>query len=531
VQGTPFGRYQLLELIGRGGMGEVWRAHDTETDRVVAIKVLPAHLSDDESFQERFRREAHAAARLNNPHIIPIHNYGEIDGRLYVDMRLIEGSDLHNVLAGGPLEPDRAVRIIEQVAKALNAAHKVGLVHRDVKPSNILLDEDYFAYLIDFGLARATGETRLTNVGNAVGTFHYMAPERLGDKPNDDARADIYALACVLYECLTGQPPFTTSSVSGLIAAHLNEAPPQPSTSQPDVPRRLDTVIATGMAKNPDQRYATTVALARAAQDAITTPIGRPPERVSREPPTQRLQTPSGPTPTQRVQTPPPLGPTPTQRVHTPPPPTPYKAVDASGPQPQRPPPGFVGPTPGPPQAPAYQPPPSLPPGAVSRPLQPGAQPKRRRPAVVFAVLATLGIVAVVVTVIVILAWRPEKTRAVPSSSVPTDVGGHDRVVVDGQNQDISGATTCTTSSDGVSISIGSAQVSLTDAVPPVVETVFLGTVNGVYLTYSETLGEGSAEATRDGKTYKITGTATGFDLANGFEQVSKPFEIDVTCP
>ena len=131
VEGTPFGRYRLVELLGRGGMGEVWRAHDTDTDRIVAIKLLPAHFSENEDFQQRFRREAHAAARLNSPHVIPIHNYGEIDGRLYVDMRLIEGRDLQTVLAAGPLRPGRAVRIIEQVAKALHAAHEVGLLHRD----------------------------------------------------------------------------------------------------------------------------------------------------------------------------------------------------------------------------------------------------------------------------------------------------------------------------------------------------------------------------------------------------------------
>src|ERR1700751_2899293 len=147
-------------------MGEVWRAHDTETDRIVAIKLLPAHFSENEDFQQRFRREAHAAARLNSPHVIPIHDYGEIDGRLYVNMRLIESRDLHTVLGAGPLEPARAVRIIEQVAKALHAAHKVGLVHRDVKPSNILLDDDDFAYLIDFGIARAVEETRLTSTGS-----------------------------------------------------------------------------------------------------------------------------------------------------------------------------------------------------------------------------------------------------------------------------------------------------------------------------------------------------------------------------
>ena len=168
---VPFGRYRLIELLGRGGMGEVWRAYDTDTDRVVAIKLLPASLSDDEDFQRRFRREAHAAARLSNPHVIPIHHYGEIDDRLYVDMRLVEGRDLGNVLADGPLEPGRAVRIIDQVAKALHAAHKVGLLHRDIKPSNILLDDDDFAYLIDFGIARAADETRMTKSGNTIGTF------------------------------------------------------------------------------------------------------------------------------------------------------------------------------------------------------------------------------------------------------------------------------------------------------------------------------------------------------------------------
>src|ERR1700757_4202797 len=179
VSGTPFGRYRLMERLGRGGMGEVWRAHDTVTDRVVAIKVLPAHMSEDEEFQRRFRREAHAAARLNTPHVVPIHDYGEIDGRLFVSMRLVEGRDLATVLAEGALEPARAVRIIDQVARALHAAHKVGLIHRDIKPSNILLDEDDFAYLIDFGIARAPDETRLTSTGAMIGSWHYMSPERL----------------------------------------------------------------------------------------------------------------------------------------------------------------------------------------------------------------------------------------------------------------------------------------------------------------------------------------------------------------
>lgn len=275
MEGTQFGRYRLLELLGRGGMGEVWRAFDTETDRVVALKVLSPNLAQDAEFSARFRREAHAAARLNNPHIIPIHHYGEIDERLYVDMRLIEGCDLQQVIAKSPMDPARAVRIVEQVAKALHAAHKIGLVHRDVKPSNVLLDEDDFAYLIDFGIARALDETRLTNTGNTLGTILYIAPERFAERPNDDGRADVYALACVLYECLTGQPPFApTGGVAGLIAAHLHTPPPQPSRTCPGVPETFDAVIAKGMAKDPDERYATTKELARDAHHAVAGQAG-----------------------------------------------------------------------------------------------------------------------------------------------------------------------------------------------------------------------------------------------------------------
>jgi serine/threonine protein kinase len=276
VDGTPFGRYRLIELIGEGGMGEVWRAHDTVTDRVVAIKLLPPKLSKDEDFQQRFRREALAAARLETPHVVPIHDYGEIDGRLFVCMRLIKGRDLATVLAHGPLEPARAARIIGQVAEALHAAHEIGLIHRDIKPSNILLDDRNFAYLIDFGIARAAEDTRMTKTGNTIGTFAYIAPERLDGRGDEDARVDIYSLACVLYECLAGEPPFGGDTMARLVAAHLNTPPPRPSIGRPDVPAQVDEVIATGMAKDPEQRYATTVELADAAHDAITTPIGLP---------------------------------------------------------------------------------------------------------------------------------------------------------------------------------------------------------------------------------------------------------------
>ncbi len=198
---------------------------------------------------QRFRREAHAAARLNNPHVIPIHNSGEIDGRLYVDMRLIEGRDLQEVLADGPMEPARAVRIIEQVAKALHAAHKIGLVHRDVKPSNILLDEDDFAYLIDFGIARGADQTRMTSTGGVIGSWPYMAPERFSAQ-EVDARADMYALACVLYECLTGHTPYPGDSPEQQYAGHVATPPPQPSSTNPDLPADFDR----GHREGPGQR-------------------------------------------------------------------------------------------------------------------------------------------------------------------------------------------------------------------------------------------------------------------------------------
>jgi serine/threonine protein kinase len=274
VDGTPFGRYRLVELLGRGGMGEVWRAFDTGTQRVVAVKVLPTQFGDNAEFQQRFRREARTAARLDTPHVVPIYDYGEINGRLFVCMRLIAGRDLQAVLAYGPIHPARAVRIIEQVALALQAAHQVGLLHRDVKPSNILLDADDFAYLIDFGLARAANQTRLTQSGNTIGTFAYIAPERLVARAEEDARADIYSLACVLYECLTGHPPFDADTTPQLIAAHLHAPPPKPSTQQPGVPNSFDDGIARGMAKDPDQRYQTTTELANATHKALALAAG-----------------------------------------------------------------------------------------------------------------------------------------------------------------------------------------------------------------------------------------------------------------
>jgi serine/threonine protein kinase len=267
LDATPFGHYQLLELLGRGGMGQVFRAHDTLTDRIVALKVLPAHLAGDPVFQQRFRREAHAAAGLSEPHVVPIHGYGEIDGQLYLDMRLIDGEDLGTVLseAQGPLAPERAVAIVEQVAAALDAAHAVGLVHRDVKPSNIFVAAKDFVYLIDFGIARTTSQTGLTSVGSTLGTMAYMAPERF-KSGQSDPRSDVYALTCVLHECLTGSRPYSGDSLEQQLAGHLVAPPPRPSVLNPNLPKGFDDVVAKGMAKDPNNRYQTAGELADAVR-------------------------------------------------------------------------------------------------------------------------------------------------------------------------------------------------------------------------------------------------------------------------
>jgi serine/threonine protein kinase, bacterial len=266
-----FGRYRLLSLLGAGGMGQVWRARDSQTNRVVALKVLPERSADDDELRERFRRECRAVAQLTEPHVIPIHDFGDIDGRLYLNMRLVEGADLRALIAReGSLSPRRTVAIIVQVAGALQAAQDAGLVHRDVKPSNILVGADDFAYLIDFGIAHASDDRALTKAGATIGTFAYMAPEAIGAAVKTDARVDVYALACVLHECLTGQPPFTSASgPQGVIAHHLHTAPPQPSVGTADVPATFDAVVAKGMAKNPDDRYQTARELAAAARAAM----------------------------------------------------------------------------------------------------------------------------------------------------------------------------------------------------------------------------------------------------------------------
>src|SRR6185437_7464652 len=270
---TPWqvGHYRLDALLGSGGMGEVYKAYDTSRDRYVALKLLPEAFSDDREYLKRFQRESHVAARLTEPHVIPIHDFGEIDGQLFIDMRLVDGVDIGALLeTAGRIEPRRAVYLIGQVAQALDAAHADHLVHRDIKPSNILVTSSDFVYVVDFGIARSIGgrQTALTITGATIGTLHYMAPERfVGHEV--DGRADVYSLACVLHECLAGAPPFRGKDLPALMYAQLYYGPPQVSSLVEGIPPALDAVIARGMAKDPNDRFPTAGALAAAASAAL----------------------------------------------------------------------------------------------------------------------------------------------------------------------------------------------------------------------------------------------------------------------
>lgn len=262
------GRYRLDRMLGKGGMGQVWLAFDTEARRRVALKLLPAELAGDPTYRTRFEREAELAARLNDPHIVPIHAHGELDGRLFIDMGFIEGVDLGQMLRGnGVLPQGTAVDIVAQAATALDSAHMAGLVHRDVKPANIVVGPDGFAYLIDFGIAHGSDATAVTTAGLAIGTWAYMAPERFSGRA--DARSDVYSLGCVLYECLTGARPFGNTDPAQQMHAHLTTDPPSVHRANSAVRPELDTVIACALAKNADDRYRTAGDLAEAAHAAV----------------------------------------------------------------------------------------------------------------------------------------------------------------------------------------------------------------------------------------------------------------------
>ena len=269
--------YRIEARVGRGGMGEVYRAVQLNLGRRVALKVLAPKLAADDVFRRRFLRESRIAASIDHPSIIPIFETGEDGGLLYIAMRYVDGMDLASLLRReGRLEPARALAIMAQVASALDAAHARGLVHRDVKPGNILLappvldGDPEHVYLVDFGLARSDNDDRsLGGTGSFLGTPRYAAPEQVAGRPVD-SRTDGYALGCVLYECLTGQPPFPNGSGEAVLLAHLESPPPRVTALRPDLPPAIDQVITRAMAKAPADRFPDCRSLITAARQALT---------------------------------------------------------------------------------------------------------------------------------------------------------------------------------------------------------------------------------------------------------------------
>ena len=281
--GSVVGGFRVGELLGRGAMGSVYLAEDADGERA-ALKLLSPELAHDERFRQRFLRESRLAGTLDHPHVVKTLASGEDDGVLYLAMAYVDGVDLRELLRReGRLAPEQAVRIARQVGDALDAAHAAGLVHRDVKPGNILVaDDGGRAYVCDFGLARHVSSVgSLTSDRGFVGTVDYVAPEQIRGELVD-GRADVYSLGCVLFECLAGEKPFVRESELAVVFAQLNEPPPRVSDARPELPAALDRVIATALAKSPDDRYLTAGGLGRAAWAALRGEVEERPRRTER---------------------------------------------------------------------------------------------------------------------------------------------------------------------------------------------------------------------------------------------------------
>jgi eukaryotic-like serine/threonine-protein kinase len=292
-------RYEMGSPLGKGGMAHVYRGTDRVLDRTVAIKVLSGKYAGDDSFVTRFRREAQAAAGLNHANIVGVYDTGDEGQMHYIVMEYVEGETLGDVLRrDGRLHPERAAAIAAEVATALHAAHEKGLVHRDVKPGNVMIDREGQVKVVDFGIARAAADDTLTQTGLVLGTASYLSPEQAQGLPVD-ARSDIYSLGCVLYEMLTGRPPFDGDTPVAIAYMHVNETPPRPSELEPSIPPHLDQAVMRALQKDPEARFPTaeafraavagggpgtaTIPIAAAGGDTDVLPVTTPTEAV--EPP------------------------------------------------------------------------------------------------------------------------------------------------------------------------------------------------------------------------------------------------------
>jgi serine/threonine protein kinase len=324
--GTEFAGYRIEGTAGRGGASTVYQATNLKLGNRVALKVLSPELGEGDVFRERFVRESQIAAQINHPNIIPIYDAGAAGDYLYIAMRYVDGADLKAQIAEhGALPAERTMRIVRQVGRALDVAHARGLVHRDVKPANVLLEEvgteHEHAYLADFGLTKRTGShTGLTGSDHFIGTIDYMAPEQI-EGSDVDGRADVYALACMVYQCMTGVVPFPKDAELAVLWAHMNEQPPAVSPLRPDLPVGLDAVIARGMSKSRDERYPTCEALVAALNETLglagastsssviapappASAAAPPPGQPAGEPPIVPAPPPSAPAPSETVVTP-----------------------------------------------------------------------------------------------------------------------------------------------------------------------------------------------------------------------------------
>ncbi|MCK7625517.1 serine/threonine protein kinase [Streptomyces sp. RS10V-4] len=280
LRGRRIAGYLLGDEIGRGGMAVVYRAEDLRLGRTVALKLLAPELARNDTFRKRFAHESRVAAAIDHPHIVPVFEAGETEGLLYLAMRYVQGRDLRALLdRDGRLPLDTTCRIALQVASALDAAHAHDLVHRDVKPGNILVaegtdtDRPEHVYLTDFGLTKKSlSLTGFTSVGQFVGTLDYVAPEQISGRPVD-GRCDVYGLACVAYEMLTGAPPFRRDDDMALLWAHQYDPPPVPTELRPDLPAAVDAVFARALAKAPEERYETCRGFVAALRAAGRTPV------------------------------------------------------------------------------------------------------------------------------------------------------------------------------------------------------------------------------------------------------------------